>query len=109
MFLMALSRCLSEVSPENRKMIRATGVVNLIPLFNLVWMILTVLRGSRNRSIMSTTVVGSEEMVDFGKTIGLVYVISVIIGSFPVALICWIMYWLKRSPGYTKELKATGA
>lgn len=102
LFLMSLSKCFKQIAPRNRQMEPGQVWLNLIPLFNLVWMILTILKlaDSLRDEYEDRGLRGDG---DYGKTIGLVYIISAIIGCSPVALVCFIMYWVKVA-GYTREL-----
>src|SRR5262245_53392229 len=44
LFLMTLSKCLHQVAPQNRRMEPGQVWLNLIPLFSIVWIFITVLR-----------------------------------------------------------------
>ncbi len=100
-FLLSLSKCLKQVSPRNRRMEPGQVWLNLIPCFNLVWMILTILKiaDSLRDEYEDRGLRGDG---DFGRTIGLVYYISQFVCGL-VALIFFIMYWVKIA-AYTREL-----
>jgi hypothetical protein len=106
LFLLSLSKCFKEIDPRNRQMEPGQVWLNLIPLFNIVWIILTVLKlaDSLRAEYRDRGIHGDD---DYGKTIGLVYVISALIGCSPVALVCFIMYWVKVA-GYTRQLREAG-
>jgi hypothetical protein len=105
MFLLSLSKCLKQISPRNRRMEPGQVWLALIPIFGFIWTIIMVLKIADSlRDEFEDR--GFRGDGDFGKTIGLVF----IIGSFicgPVGLVCWIMYWLKIN-GYRKQLEASG-
>lgn len=102
-FLLSLSRCLAECAPRNRTMEPGQVWLNLIPFFNLVWLILTILRLSeslqnefRSRRLRS-------DDPDFGKMTGILfYVFNFVCGL--VSLVFFIMYWAKIA-GYTRQLR----
>ncbi len=104
-FLLSLSKCLKEISPRNRRMEPGQVWLNLIPCFNLVWMILTILRiaDSLRDEYEDRGLRGDG---DFGRTMGIVYYVSQFVCGI-VALIFFILYWMKIA-GYTKELAADG-
>ena len=102
-FLLTLSRCLRECAPRNRTMEPAQVWLNLIPLLNLVWIILTILRISeslqnefRSRRLRS-------DDPDFAKMTGILfYVFNFVCGL--VSIVFFIMYWVKIA-NYTKQLR----
>ena len=105
MFLLSVSRCLQQVSPRNRQMEPGQVWLALIPIFGFVWIIIMVIRvaDSLKDEYYDRGMRGDG---DFGKTLGIVYIVSSVICG-PVGLVCWIMYWVKIA-GYTKELQARG-
>lgn len=108
-FLLTLQKCLNQVSAENRAMEPAMVWLNLIPLFNLVWIFITVLKLSD--SVVAEGQARGVSVEDGGKTIGLVYAVSMIASIIPllgflaalVALVMFIIYWVKVA-GFTKAL-----
>ena len=75
----------------------------LIPIFGFVWTIIMILRiaDSLKDEYYDRGLRGDG---DFGKTLGIIYIVT----SFfcgPVAIVCFIMYWVKIA-GYTKALMA---
>jgi hypothetical protein len=106
MFLLSLSKCFSEISSRNRQMEPGQVWLNLIPLFNLVWIIITIIRlaDSLRDEFDDRRLDGDG---DYGKTLGILYfVFSLTIVCGPVGLVCFIMYWVKVS-GYTSTLRET--
>lgn len=105
LFLLSLSRCLTAVSPRNRKMEPGQVWLNLIPLFNYVWLILTILRiaESLQNEYESRGLRGDG---DYGKMMGIMYYVSMFVCPC-VTLILLIIYWVKIA-GYTKELTGGG-
>ena len=110
-FLLSLQKCLKEVSPSNRTMEPGMVWLNLIPLFNLVWIFITVIKLSE--SVIAEGQSRQVSVDDGGKVIGLVYAISLIASIIPligllaglVALVTFIIYWVKVA-GYRKTLAA---
>ena len=110
-FLLTLHKCLKEVSEANRTMQPGMVWLNLIPLLNLVWIFITVIKLSE--SVVAEGQARGAQVEDGGKTIGLVYAISMIASIIPflgfiaalVALVTFIIYWVKVA-GYRKTLAA---
>lgn len=104
-FLLSLSRCLQQVAPRNRRIEPGQVWLNLIPLFNIVWLILTILRTAESlqNEYEDRDLRGDG---DYGKTAGLVYYIGSLVCG-PVGLVGFIMYWMKIA-GYTRELREAG-
>jgi hypothetical protein len=108
LFLLTLSRTLAQCSPRNRTMEPGQVWLNLIPLFGLVWMFITVIRLSeslqneyRSRGLHS-------DDPEFGKMTGILYlVLSLIPCVNIVGLVFFIMYWVKIA-GYKTELTSRG-
>ena len=100
-FLLSLSKCLQAVAPENRKMEPGMVWLNLIPLFNYVWLILTILRvaESLENEYRSRGMTGDG---DYGKMMGIIYYVSMFVCAC-VAVVFWVLYWMKIA-GYTREL-----
>ncbi|MGY6587724.1 MAG: hypothetical protein ACXIUB_05480 [Wenzhouxiangella sp.] len=110
-FLLTLHKCLKEVSEANRTMQPGMVWLNLVPLLNLVWIFITVIKLSE--SVVAEGQARGAQVDDGGKTIGLVYAISLIASIIPfigflaalVALVTFIIYWVKVA-GYRKALVA---
>lgn len=110
-YLLTLQKCLNRVSPVNRAMNPPMVWLNLIPLFNLVWMFITVLKIAE--SLVKEAQARGINLGDGGKTLGLAYAILGVCGIIPIvgiasslaAVVCWIMYWVKIA-GYSSQLAA---
>ena len=115
-FLSAADRVLKRVEPEHRRMDPGMVWLNLIPIFNLMWLVVTVERvgeSIRNEYIARGRHKRSES---YGKTAGLAFVLLTLIGlpfapaAWPCmlvfwifAFIYWIVYWIQLS-GYAGRL-----
>jgi uncharacterized membrane protein YhaH (DUF805 family) len=109
-FLLTLSRALQRCSPRNRQMEPGMVWLNLIPCFNLVWLFVTVLRlaDSLREEFYDRRLRADG---DFGRTIGLAYLILNLCGMIPyigiifsfAGFVCWIIYWVKIA-GYSRQL-----
>jgi hypothetical protein len=118
-FLAAVDRVLKRVEPENRRMDPSLVWLNVIPLFNFVWMIVTIERvgeSIRNEFVARGRHRSNES---YGKTAGLAFVILWDIGlpfagnGIPCvfifwffAFIYWVVYWAQIS-GYAWRLRST--
>ena len=102
---MSLSKCLHQVAPRNRRIEPGQVWLNLIPLFNIVWIILTILRTAESLQNEYEDR-GLRGDGDYGKTSGLIYYVGSLVCG-PVGLVGFIMYWMKIA-GYTRELRETG-
>jgi hypothetical protein len=116
LFLLNLQRLLEAVQPQNREMSAGLVWLNLIPVFNLGWMIYTVIKikdsvGRENANLRGLINEGNTH------TVGLVYSIltaasfvfsfagrysargvSGFAGLISIAvLVTWIMYWVKTN------------
>jgi hypothetical protein len=102
-FLLSMSKCFRQISPRNRQMEPGMVWLALIPIFDIVWIIIMVIRLSDSlRDEFYDR--GLREDGDFGKMLGILYIVFAIVCG-PVGLICFIMYWVKVA-GYTKQLAA---
>jgi len=110
-FLTSVSRLLYRVAPENRRLEPGQVWLNLIPLFNLIWMPVTVERvGESIRAEMAAR--GRHSRLEgYGKTTGLVTTLFLTVGAlfaisfaYVLALICGIAYWSQLS-GYSRRLR----
>ncbi len=101
MFLLSMSRCLKQISRRNRQMEPGQVWLCLIPIFGFIWTIIMILRvaDSLKDEYYDRGLRGDG---DFGKTLGIVYIVSAFVCGI-VAIICFIMYWVKIA-GYTKAL-----
>jgi hypothetical protein len=102
-FLLTLSRALRECSPRNRTMEPGQVWLNLIPLFSVVWMILTILRISESLANEFRSRRLPTDDPDFGKTMGIMYYVTSLVCP-GVNVIFWIIYWMKIA-NYTKQLR----
>jgi len=107
-FLLNLHTTLSRVSPRNRAMPPAHVWLNFIPVFNLGWIIYTVLKVTESLRAEY----GSRGWIpenDFGYNVGLatgvLAIASFVLGWAPVLgwglgiaeLVCWILYWVRTA------------
>ena len=102
-FYLTLSRCLKQIKPRNRTMEPGQVWLNFIPLFGLVWFILTILKISESLKNEYEDR-GMRGDGDYGKLMGILFYASNFVCPC-VSLILLILYWVKIA-GYTKELKA---
>ena len=105
-FYLSLSRCLKEIKPRNRTMEPGQVWLNFIPLFNIVWKILTVLKISESLKNEYEDR-GWRGDGDFGKTFGIIMYVTLLLSGCITPLfylIFLVIYWVKIA-GYTKELK----
>ncbi|NVJ49724.1 MAG: hypothetical protein HWE13_09175 [Gammaproteobacteria bacterium] len=110
LFLYSLHKALDNAGAENRDMSPGLVWLNLIPIFNWGWMIYTVIKVAEAIS-KKHAAHGVADPGNGGKTIGLVYSISILCGLIPVlgliaplvTLITWIIYWVKIS-GYNTTM-----
>ncbi|MFT3946289.1 MAG: hypothetical protein QM763_04875 [Agriterribacter sp.] len=102
-FLLTLQKTLNAISPESRCMQPAHVWLLLIPVFNIVWIFITVTRiaDSIKNECAGLNIPTAESRPTYG--IGLVMSILWLCGIIPVigmiaslaGLICWIIYWVK--------------
>jgi hypothetical protein len=112
-FLRTLYRALSEVRPENRRMKPALVWLNLVPLFNLVWIFVTVIQLAE--SLVNDGRDRSADVGDGGKRMGLLFAVLAVLSLAPVigfamgliALMMLIIYWARIS-GFVTALKKSG-
>ncbi len=106
-FYLSLSKCLKQIKPRNRTMEPGQVWLNFIPLFNIVWKILTVLKISESLKNEYEDR-GWRGDGDYGKTFGIIMYVTLLISGCITPLfyfIFLIIYWVKIA-GYTKELMA---
>lgn len=114
--LAAVVRAVSRVHPENRRIEPAQVWLNLIPLFNLIWLPVTVDRvGESLRNELTER--GLEKTRDgYGKSAGFTGLLLVWIGFFLpyLGLVLWafalvyaVVYWVLLN-GYVRRLDEPG-
>src|SRR5262245_30326072 len=127
MFLMTMSKALSRVSPQHRKMEPGMVWLNLIPCVNLVWQFFIAIQvpDSLKAEFQAR---GRDDGSDYGKSLGLTYCITGIVANvinqglsaqkdlamiggfvaligFVILLTTGIMFWVKIA-GYSSMLAA---
>ena len=102
-FYLTLSRCLRQIKPRNRTMEPGQVWLNFIPLFGIVWLILTILKIAESLKNEYEDR-GMRGDGDYGKLMGILFYASNFVCGC-VTPIFLIIYWVKIA-GYTKELKA---
>jgi hypothetical protein len=98
-FLLNLRDLLEGVSPQNRAMSPGKVWLNFIPIFNIVWIFITVIR-VRDSLWAEFQSRGWAPRGDFGYSLGIAAAILSIVnwGLFGLAaLVCWIVYWVRMS------------
>jgi len=114
-FLLTVQKALERCAPESRTMSPGEVWLMLIPLFNVVWQFIMVLRVSSslaNEFCRRNLPIEAEP----GQALGLACCILIVISIIPVigflsgiaALVCWIMYWVKIAD-YSSQLAAAPA
>lgn len=106
LFLFTLSKTLALCSPRNRTMEPGSVWLNLIPLFNLVWMFITIIKLSESLQNEYESRGLRSDDPDFGKMTGILYMVFNFICGL-VALVFFILYWVKIA-GYKKTLETRG-
>jgi hypothetical protein len=105
LFYQSLSRCLGQCAARNRTMKPWQVWLNLIPLFGVIWMFITILRISESlKNEFRARRLRSKDP-EFAKMTGILFMVSSFICG-PISLIFWIMYWVKIV-GFKNELKKT--
>jgi len=109
-YLLTLQKTLERCSPESRTTSPGSVWLMLIPLFNLVWQFILVIRisSSLHNEFSKRNMIEEPEP---GKALGLAYCILGVCSVIPIlgiltsitSLICWIIYWVKIS-GYSNKL-----
>ena len=113
-FLMEVARLLRRVQPEYRRMEPGQVWINLIPIFNVIWVTVTIERVAESLRAEFTArgLHGPDEK--YGRKAGLttlallataVPLYEVAIVTYPVALGYWIAYW-RQINRYTRRLKS---
>lgn len=112
LYLLTISRTLTAVSEQHRRMSPGLVWLNLIPVFSLAWHFYTVVK-VRDSLVAELRAKGIADGSNAGFTLGMatsiLYVACVIPGidlwAVLPALICWIIYWRKLST-YRSILKS---
>jgi hypothetical protein len=115
-FLLTLSKALSRCRARNRTMEPGQVWLNLIPIFNIVWMFITVNRIAESLSNEFYDRGWDRGGEDYGKSIGTTYCIMNLLGWIPycgslfglIGLVCFIIYWVKIA-GFSRELATGGS
>jgi hypothetical protein len=108
LFLLTLSRTLALCSPRNRTMEPGQVWLNLIPLFGIVWMFITIIRLSESLQNEYRSRGMRSDDPEFGKMTGILYMaLSLVPCVNIVGLVFFIMYWIKIA-NYKKELESRG-
>ena len=110
LYLLSLQKALKHCSAESRTTSPGSVWLMLIPIFNLIWQFILVIKISESLH-NEFTKRNIPEDPHPGKTIGLTYCILVICSIIPflgflasiAALVCWIIYWVKIS-GFSNKL-----
>ena len=110
LFLLTLQRALERCSPECRTTSPGTVWLMLIPLFNIVWQFLLVIRiaESLENEFKKRNMPREPKP---GQSIGLAVCILSVCSIIPLlgfltaiaAFVCWILYWVKIS-GFSNDL-----
>jgi len=122
LFLMTLSRCLARCARRNRTIEPGQVWLNLIPLFNLYWMYVTVTKVAESLENEFRDRGLHRKGETYARGIGLGYwgcmIGTQIIGIIPfvnmvspllaaAVAVLWILYWVKIA-GYAKRLDQDG-
>lgn len=114
LYLITLFNVLNAVSPANRKLEPGLVFLLLIPLFNLVWNFIVVikLRDSLQAEYAARDLQGDGFAYGVGLAMSILYCTAIIpiLGALGVlaGFICWIIYWVKMA-GYRKTLANSSA
>jgi hypothetical protein len=124
LFLSTVVRVLTRVEPVNRRMDPGQVWLNLLPLFNLLWLVVTVERvGESIRNEMTAR--GRHRRTDgYGKTAGLTWMSLLMIGplmamawhdlkpvagmAWLIAFVYWVVYWAQLA-AYASRLRDENA
>ncbi len=109
LFLLTLMKTLTAVRPEHRQMEPMMVWLNLIPLFNLVWIFFTVIKLAD--SVVAEAAQRSLDVGDGGKALGIAYGALMISSIIPflgmltgiAGLVVFIIYWIKVA-GFKNQL-----
>ncbi|VTR93056.1 Uncharacterized protein OS=Tolypothrix bouteillei VB521301 GN=DA73_000000134230 PE=4 SV=1 [Gemmata massiliana] len=110
-FLLTLQRALARCHPQNRTMEPGMVWLALIPLFNIVWEFIIVLRMSESLRNEFRDRGWHRRGDDYGHGIGMAFCGLAVASIIPycgslfgiAAFVCWIIYWVKIA-GYSGQL-----
>jgi hypothetical protein len=110
-FLVSLQKALERCSPESRTMPPSQVWLSLIPLFNIVWQFIVVVRvaSSLRNEFLRRGIPMTE--AEPGQTLGIIQCVLVLLCWIPAiswlmavpSLVCWIAYWFKIT-NYSRQL-----
>jgi hypothetical protein len=121
LFLSSIARTVSRVTPENRRIEPAQVWLNLLPVFNLVWLPITVDRvaGSIRDECEDRGL--DDDGISYTRFAGLTWLVLSVFSApalllagelpcfaalfFPLAVIFWFAYWAQVA-SYAHRLKA---
>ena len=103
LFLLSMSKCLAQCSRRNRTMEPGQVWLNLIPFFNIVWMFITIIRISESLKNEYRSRGLRADDPEFGKMMGITYMVLSLISCFPINMIFQIIYWMKIA-GFKNQL-----
>jgi hypothetical protein len=115
--LAALTRVLGRVRPENRRMEPGEVWLNLVPVVNLVWPVVTVERVGESVRAELTARGRAKKKDAYGKTSGLIALVLVAVVfllppagvvTLPFALIYAVVYWVQMN-GYARRMREESA
>ncbi len=114
-FLLTLHKALAKCHPRNRTMEPGMVWLNLIPLFNLVWQFITVVKVAESLEYEYRDRGWHRRGEDYGKGLGITTCALGFGGIIPycgilivlAGLVCSIVYWVKIA-GYSRDL-STGS
>ena len=114
-YLLTLQKAFNRCAPENRALAPGLVWLLLIPLFNLVWHFLVVINLAKSLEAEFQKR-GIAEEPKPGQTIGMVMCILNACSIIPflgilcslVALVCWIIYWVKIA-GFSGKIASPAA
>ena len=114
LFLFTLSEALGKVALHNRRMPPGKVWLNLIPVFNLAWIYVTVSRVG-DSIVGEMTERDPEYAGDGGKTLGYAFATAAALTAFPginlvtflPAIVLGVLYWAKMARA-SKALDVTG-
>ena len=109
-YLISLQKAFEAVSPENRELTPGLVWLNFIPIFNLGWQFVVVIKLSNSLKKEYETR-GYQESCGGGFGVGLAASICYIVSIIPYigilasigALVCWILHWVQIA-GYKNRL-----
>jgi hypothetical protein len=111
--LASITRVLGRISPENRRMEPGEVWVNLIPVVNLIWPVVTVERVAESIRAELKARNRVKKKDAFGKTSGLIALVLVWtvlllppvgLVTLPFAFLYGIVYWVQLN-GYAKRMR----